>query len=95
MQSADPDTNTGEVVALLEAANDESLPTAVGASGPVLSAQVTTVRSLGAAARGSGSAGVPTAGPTAEDSGPGWDPFEVWRTRIRDARRAASEPRED
>jgi hypothetical protein len=22
----------------------------------------------------------------------GWDPFEVWRTRVRDARRAAVEP---
>jgi hypothetical protein len=25
----------------------------------------------------------------------GWDPFEVWRTRVRDARRAATESTED
>ncbi len=25
----------------------------------------------------------------------GWDPFEVWRTRIRDARRAPTEPDAD
>jgi hypothetical protein len=25
----------------------------------------------------------------------GWDPFEVWRTRVRDARRAAPEPVHD
>lgn len=25
----------------------------------------------------------------------GWDPFEVWRTRVRDARRVAAEPPRD
>jgi hypothetical protein len=25
----------------------------------------------------------------------GWDPFEVWRTRVRDARRSASDAAED